>query len=475
MLGIQIINPTGVTLAGGPLTAANTASALLLSSGKLNTSSVNLLTLSATTTGAVSGGSAATFVNGPLVRTLPASLVSGSTYTFPVGKGSFKMFELVNPTTNSGGTVAVQVEAFDSDSGGTGGIGFSDINHNRYWSAQITSGAANFTNTTVRLTEQGTVAANAIGQSATQNGSYASIGGAVSGATIGVSSATTSLGFFAVGVLTGAPTISGTFTVGVGGNYTTLTAAVADLNAKLMTGPVTFLLTDSGYVSETFPITISPNGGNSSVNTLTIKPTSGPSASSPSISGSATTALIILNGIDYVTIDGSNIGGSTRNMTLTNTNTSTTSAVIWGQTIGTADPTTNNTIKNLNIVGNANTTTLIGVGFGSSSISSSSLGTRNDNNRVQNNNIIQLQFGIYSQGASSTNKNLGTVITSNLLGGTGASALGRAGIFVGFEDGIQITNNTVSGVTSAVSASDVFGIALGTVTISTAQPTGDDV
>ena len=473
VLGVQIINPAGVTLAGGPLTATNTSAALLLSSGKLTTDATNLLTLSATTTGAVSGGSGATYVNGPLARTLPASLVSGSTYTFPVGKSNFKMLELVNPTTNAGGTVTIQAEVFDSDSGGTAGTGFDDINHNRYWNAQITAGAANFTNATVRLTEAGTVSANAIGQSTTQTGAYGSIGGTVAPPTIGPSSAVTSLGFFAVGRLTGAPTIMGNFNTGTGGDFTTLTAAVAALNGRVITGPVTITLTDNSYAGETFPITIQPNGGASATNTITIKPGAG---AQPVISGSSTSALIVLNGADYVTIDGSNtVGGTTRDMTLTNTNTSTASAVIWGQTVGTNDPATNNTIKNLNLTGNASTATLAGVGFGSSTISSSSLGTRNDNNHVQNDNVTSVQFGVYSQGASSTNKNVGTVITGNQLGGAGAAALGRAGIFVGFDDGVQITNNTVNNVTASNSA-DVFGIALGSISISTtAFTTIDDV
>ena len=188
-----------------------------MSAGTFNTSAANLLTLSGTVVGALSGGSAATYVNGPLARTLPASLVTGSTYTFPVGKGSFKMLEMVNPTTNAGGTVTIQAEVFDANSGGTAGVGFSSINTNRYWSVSAPIGAANFTNTTVRLTEVGIPAANAIGQSATQGGAYDSIGGAVAAPAIGPSTTTsTSLGFFAVGVITGAPTISGTQTVGPG-------------------------------------------------------------------------------------------------------------------------------------------------------------------------------------------------------------------------------------------------------------------
>ncbi|HEU5066127.1 MAG TPA: hypothetical protein VFT86_09695, partial [Gaiellaceae bacterium] len=467
---IQILNPTGVTLAGGDLTSTGAANALLLSVGTLNTSSSNKLIVTGTAAGSVTGGSAATWVNGPLVRTLPANLASG-TYTFPVGKGSFKMLELVNPTTNAGGTVTIEAEAFDADSGGTGGAGFDDINHNRYWSAQITGGAANFTNATVRLTEQGTATANAIGQSATQGGTYDSIGGLVTGATIGPSNTITSLGYFAVGHLTTGSTISGVFNVGAGGDYATLTAAVADLNSKRMTGPVTFVLTDNTYAAETYPITINANGGNSALNTLTIKPTAG---ASPTFSGSSASALLVLNGIDYVTIDGSNSGGSTRDTTFTNTNVGTASAVIWGQTVGTANPTTNNTIKNLNVVGNASTTTFAGIGFGSSTIGTGTLGTRNDNNRVQNNNVTQLQFGIVSVGSQSAAKNTGTVVTGNTLGANGAGALGRAGVWIAFDDGAQVTGNTVVNVTAANSA-DVFGLAIGTIAVTGTAITTQDV
>jgi Cadherin-like beta sandwich domain len=486
ILTIQILNPTGVNLTGGGLTATGITAGLnglFLSSGTLNTSAANLLTLSGTATTAVSGGSAASYVNGPLARTLPASLVSGSTYTFPVGKGSFKMLELVNPTTNAGGTVIIQTEVFDADSGGSAGVGFSAINHNRYWSSALTAGAANFINTTVRLTEQGTPGVNAIGQSATVNGAYDSIGGVVTPPTIGPSTpAGTTLGFFAVGILTGAPTISGNSNVGAGGGFTTLTAAVAAFNSRLQTGPVTFTLTDGAYAGETFPIIINPNGGASATNTLTIKPAAG---ASPTFTGTSASAVIIINGADYVTIDGNNGGVMrggitpnvpTRDVVITNTNISASSAVIWCQTIGTTDPATNITIKNLQLVGNAPTTTVAGVGFGGAAISLASLGTRNDNNRVDNIAVRSVQCGVYSQGASSTNKNVGNVVTGNQLGGAGALGLGREGIFVGFEDGVQVTNNTVTNVTGGVGSVDAIGIAVGSIAITTTSlGTIDDV
>ena len=92
VLSMQILNPFGVTLAGGALTATGsvTINGLLLSSGNLNTSAANLLTCSAAALTAVGGGSAASYVNGPLARVLPASQLTGTTWALPVGKGSFK-------------------------------------------------------------------------------------------------------------------------------------------------------------------------------------------------------------------------------------------------------------------------------------------------------------------------------------------------------------------------------------------------
>lgn len=473
ILSLSIGNATGVTLAGGPLSLTATG-VLTLNSGTLTTSNTNLLTLTNTAAGGIVGGTGTSFVSGPLARTLPASLVAGSTYTFPLGKNSFKMLELFSPTTNAGGTVVVQAEVFDSNSGGTAGAGLSALNSNRYWSAEITSGAANFTDATVRLTEAGTPAVSAIAQSATLAGTYNSIGGAVIPPTIGPSSTVTALGFFAVGTLTGATPICGNFNVGAGGDYATLTAAVTDLNARQMSCAVSFTLTDNVYVGETYPIQINANAGSSAVNTLTIKPAA---AATPVFSGSAATALILLNGADYVTIDGSNApGGTSRDLTFANTNVSVTSAVIWGQTVAANDPASNNTLKNLVVSGNADITTLVGIGFGSSIISTASLGTRNDNNRAQNNRITAAQFGIVSQGASTNIKNIGTVITRNELGGSGTSALGRAGIFVGFDDGVQITSNLINGVSGLIPNVDTFGIAVGSIAISnTAFTTNNDV
>jgi len=48
--------------------------------------------------------------------------------------------------------------------------------------------------------------------------------------------------------------LSGVYTVGTVGNYSTLTAAVASYNSSCLGGAVTFSLIDASYPSETYPI-----------------------------------------------------------------------------------------------------------------------------------------------------------------------------------------------------------------------------
>ncbi len=579
--------------------------------------------VSATPTTALSGGASVVsgiggWVNGPLQITLPASLVSGSTYVLPIGKGTYNSLELVNPTTNALGSVIVKAEAFDANSGGTAGLNMSALNTNRYWAASITAGAANFTNTLIKLTDASVVSTSAIAASALQGGVYNLEGGTSPTIVVGSSITTqapasiTLPGFYAIGtkavnmayvsstttqavvtpvltnttnnqvigvqvvttgnasplsmtsmtfnttgttnaatditnakvwytgtsstfatttqfgstnatpsgsysitgtqvlaegtnyfwltydVPTGAtvnnlvdaectsispgsvqtPTVTapagtrtikallnGTYTIGPAQLYTTLTAAITDLNAFGVSGPVVLQLA-SNYVStgETFPLTINAVTGGSATNTVTIRPASG---ASPTISGSSATGLIVLNGADYVTIGGSNapvtntccpLVQSSRNMTIQNTNTGTSSAVIWLQTTAGADAATNNSVRNCVIRGNASTTTLFGIGMGSATISTTSLGTANNNNTIENNDIGACQHGIYTQGASAAAKNTGNSITLNQINSVSPNNVGITGILTGFENSLAISCNTISEVNGS---SDRAAINLG--------------
>ncbi len=267
--------------------------------------------------------------------------------------------------------------------------------------------------------------------------------------------------------------LNGDYTVGTGGDFSTITAAVASLNDVGVSGPVRFLLTDAAYdAGETFPITLIPYQGASPTNTVTIKP----NVAAVTISGSSLPGIFVLNGADYITIDGS-VGNTanticppsaaSRNLTINNTSTSTSSAVVWIQSTAT-DSATNNTVKNCNIVGNSNTTTLFGIGSGGTTVSNTSAPAHsNNNNSIINNRITKVQNGIYSGGISITRRNTGTVVRQNLINGTGADAPNVIGILVRMEDGIDVSGNTVANINSSGTRQ---GISLGNTSTNTFTP-----
>ncbi|MFN6378572.1 MAG: MopE-related protein [Flavobacteriales bacterium] len=277
------------------------------------------------------------------------------------------------------------------------------------------------------------------------------------------------------------PTLSGTYTVGIGGNYSTLTAAVAAYNNSCLGGAVVFSLTDAAYTSETYPITINANANSSATNTLTIKPTQ----SATTFSGTSSSALIVLNGADYVIIDGST--GSTvnsvcpevyasRNLTFTNSSTSTSSAVIWLQTATGPNGATNNIVRNCNVIGNSTTTTLVGIGSGGTTISNSSAGNGNNNNTFENNNISRVQIGIQSRGTSISNKTEGTVINNNQINSASPNNVLLAGVHIGFENNIQVNRNNIANIgLPGFGSVDGFGIAGGSLLVTNTSFTGSEV
>ena len=117
--------------------------------------------------------------------------------------------------------------------------------------------------------------------------------------------------------------ICGSFNVGVGQTYPTLTAAVADISTKDLTCPVTLYLTDNTYAAETYPIIIPQLPGASATNTLTIKPAPGATPLFATSYLGVTPnyySQITLYGAQWVIIDGSNTaGGTDRSLTFQNT------------------------------------------------------------------------------------------------------------------------------------------------------------
>ena len=160
------------------------------------------------------------------------------------------------------------------------------------------------------------------------------------------------------------PSLSGTKTVGVGQDYTDLTAAVAALNGSVLTGPTTFLLTDASYASrppsspnavDAFPLIINANAGSSATNTVTFKPA--PSNVVTISVAVASGALFKFNGASFMTIDGSNSGGTDRSLTLENTSATPPNVIVIGSVGSTT--VTDDTIKNCVIRNGVNTSSAI--------------------------------------------------------------------------------------------------------------------
>ncbi|MEO6612517.1 MAG: PKD-like domain-containing protein [Chitinophagaceae bacterium] len=282
--------------------------------------------------------------------------------------------------------------------------------------------------------------------------------------------------------------VSGTVTIGAAGTYPSLTGPgglFAAINSGGLTANVLANIIDP-VIAETGANTLNPiNYGCAGTYTLIIKPTV-----VTTLTGSVTTGLVTLNGADNVTIDGS-IGAvpnsicpasvPTRDLTIINTNAGVSSAVVWLQTTAGGDAATNNSIKNCNITGNSNVTTLLGIGSGSSTISITSAGTSNINNQFVNNSITKCQYGIYSGGLSAAVKNTGTIIAQNLMNDpVTANNIKIGGILVRNEDGILIAANKIENITmhdgTTGNTGTTFGIVLGVVPSNSVTVfTGNDV
>jgi hypothetical protein len=261
--------------------------------------------------------------------------------------------------------------------------------------------------------------------------------------------------------LTVAAPLAGTYTVGTGGDYTTLSAAggaFQALNALGASADITLNII-SDVTTET-----GANGLNelpAGIDVL-IRPT----GAARSLSGASATSLIRINGADNVTLDGSLTGGTAgavvggdaalRNLTIYNNATAAGTSVV--QVASGATGAQNVVLRNLVVLGQDPTTTLLGIAIGGPT--SGSVGTDNDNIRVENNAIRRAILGVYNAGASAANPNTGNVITRNDLTGTGTERVRRGGVLGFFHDGIEVSLNAIGGIDSNEGA-DAYGIALG--------------
>jgi hypothetical protein len=249
--------------------------------------------------------------------------------------------------------------------------------------------------------------------------------------------------------------ISGTFHVGIGKPYTTLTAAINDLNSKGVSGPLTFILDDNSYPNETYPIIFEPNFGTSPTNTVTIRANTG---AFPVLSGSVSgPGILMFKGMDYVTIDGSDGVTTDRRLTIENSSPENNSYTIGITNDGVSDPSTNITLKNCTVLGN-NSDIMMETYLIVFNTYAGSNGGGYDNILIDNNLMKRAKYGI-NVSATLSNRNHDIIISNNTIGSLqDIDYITRWGIAVEQSDNTLITGNEIMGPATTVGTYNLFAI-----------------
>jgi hypothetical protein len=251
----------------------------------------------------------------------------------------------------------------------------------------------------------------------------------------------------------------GIYTIGPGGNYASITLAIADLSScPSLTGAYIFEF-KAAYLStvETFPITIPNFTGSSAVNTIIFRPEFG--ATALSITSTNSTGTILFDGGDYITFDGRPGGaGTSKELTIQNTNVGNSYAIRF------VNDATHNTLTYCNVRSannNASGGTIILAGTTGS--------TGNDDILIDNNSIFDAATGtpnnaVISLGSTGTaaeyNNNI-TVSNNNIYNFCAASGdIAGVKAVQGSSDWIISNNNfyytigsrSITGIFSAISA-----------------------
>ncbi len=256
----------------------------------------------------------------------------------------------------------------------------------------------------------------------------------------------------------------GTYTVGAGGNYTTLTAAINDYNTKCLSGPVVFTLLNTTYstgTGETMPLQIEANAYASATNTLTIKPATGVTST---ITG-ATGDVVVFNGADYVAFDGSNNGTNTRNLTVASTSGVSGSDIFFVVSLGAGEGATNNTIKNCTLQAASRGTganavtvnTFYGIYSGDEN---GGQGPDNDYLTIENNLFRLASIGVFATSNSTGLLNNWTIANNTFGEAVTGNSLSRTGVSVNFATNLTISGNTFLNI-NTTDLGSATGVVLG--------------
>ena len=225
--------------------------------------------------------------------------------------------------------------------------------------------------------------------------------------------------------------------------YTTVKAAFDAINAGTHQGVINITITAN--TSETATAALSRSTGTSNFTSVSLKPAPNVTAT---ITGAAAGPVFRILGSN-VTIDGSNNGTDTRNLSLVNGNATGAQVVAMGSS-DVANPLTNVTVKNTNIVNSLKTS---GYGIIVSNAAGAATAGYFKNINIEN-NLIQRSFnGIYLLAVSAVGNGSGSVITKNDLSTSGDNSNRLLGIYLGGTDGVTVSSNKIGNFETTVNES----------------------
>jgi len=249
--------------------------------------------------------------------------------------------------------------------------------------------------------------------------------------------------------------------VPAGGPFTTLKAAFDAINAGTHQGNIVINIAAPGTTETAMAVLNSSGTGAANYVSVLINPT----ANGVTVTSNLTTSTLKLNGADNVTIDG--FFGGTRQLTFSNTNTGTSSTVIWLGSATALDPSTNNIIRNCIIKGTISTFACI---MASSGVTVGTSAEAANSNNTYENNLINTCFNGITLIGPTSGIETGNIITNNTVGSTIlAEKIRFKAVQVINQLNVSITNNNIFGVTSTAtgvnqaSGIDVRGLTVGGV------------
>jgi hypothetical protein len=236
------------------------------------------------------------------------------------------------------------------------------------------------------------------------------------------------------------------------GTFTTLKGAFDAINAGTHQGVITINITAN--TTETASAVLNGSGGAVAYTSVLIKPATGVNATITS----ADAATIKLNGADNVTIEGSNNGSSTRNLTIANTATTGSPVVAWVASTLT-DGAQNVIFRNTNIIGASSSGTVVGI-IVSGSVLGAAAEVSNNNFSSINNLFNKAQNAIFAIG-NATITDTGFMIKNNSIGSTVAiDKMGFRGLAVQNAKNFEISGNVINGASTSTTSTSA-GILVG--------------